>query len=145
MAGLLNKSRRKGRKMKEYMIDDQYSNVGIILSTKKGNNFIAKFFKITWLLLNSKYWKEVGQKTENGQYASKFNIIKDGNRVGIGIIRQAKYGNKEPYLHLIKHRKNTMNGIAGKSREYFVFDLDDDFNPKINSPIRAKIFSKTYY
>jgi|TARA_Y100000310_G_scaffold126091_1_gene124838 hypothetical protein len=129
-------------------MDNGYIPVGKVYPSKnqERNDFVIKFPRVVWGLINNdKYYKKLGQRNEKGKPVPKFSIFRSGNKIGIAIPMVAKYGEKKPYLHIIKYRDKYKHGIAGNDRQYFIFDIDKDFNPKLNASVRYKAYDKTSY
>jgi hypothetical protein len=126
-------------------MNEQYTKVGLILPTKEHEgSYVIKFARIAWLLYKNDYWKEYGEVHSSGKgIVPKYNIFCDGRKIGLALPQKTK-DEKKPYLILIKKRDRFKVGIAGRQRRYYIFDVDDDFNPKLNSSVTYRISSNYY-
>ena len=138
--------------MGRYEIGDGYVNVGVILPTKKEerNDYIIKFARIGWLVMENQYWKEVGQRSDNPKIRGsglvpKFNLFHKMDKIGIVVPMIAKHGKEDPYLHIIKWRNKRIHGIAGWARSYYIFDVDKNYDPVTKAIVRYKVNKRRFF
>ena len=121
-------------------MDSQFLRVGKVYPAKneERNDYCVRFRKITWGLIKNDYWEEYGQVGENNRQVPRFTLVCNYKKIGIVMARKTKKNDK-PYLHLLKMRDRMKKGLAGRERQYFIFDVDENFNPTLESEVSYKI------
>ena len=121
-------------------MNNQFIRVGKVYPSKneERDDYCVRFHKIVWGLIKNDYWEEYGQVGENNRQVPRFNLVCNYKKIGIVMARKTKIDNK-PYLHLLKMRDGMKKGLAGRERQYFIFDVDEDFNPAIESEVSYKV------
>ena len=109
-----------------------------IFKTKDKEKFMIKFPRGFWNLFYNKYRDETIERFNDGDESDEmkgyhsnvnnvpvYNVYKNGKKASIALPRYTKEENK-PFLLIPKMNKGLVRSPIAKN--YYIFDVDDDFN-----------------
>jgi len=122
------------------------------LTKHKDDNFIIKFARATWYLHLNTTYKENVKDVESGNneyYKSTssvplFTIHREFRKIGYAFPRVTKETNTN-FLFIPKtSNKMLFMGNKGVSKQYYIFDVDDDHMPKYKAKLMFFRKSRMY-
>ena len=106
-------------------------------------NYVVLFPRAKWLLVrNAMFEQNFIEKAEDNMHhsVSIYSVVKNNNKIGIALPRYDE--NDKPFLFIPKtynkRRLDKMNSRKTILRDYYIFDVNDDF--EIDSDAKLTFF-----